>query len=354
MPTRQCSPAILGGLWPESDADGWSDVAHTLLNKANRDASSAADIRRSADGLYPENSGHMIDGMHRMYMRDAMAVMDQSDLYQSMSNVVDEVAQLIYHARTQLDEIDRVANEKIEQLKAAAQGGGIGASLRLSALVSEIAAVVSAARSAAEALSASIAAEIPIQVARIATVHTPSSTAPPLDGVQVLDFAGGSPRNGGTPAGWMPPPLSPNPSDLPSSDELEPGANAPAPGPNSNPPQNQRPPVDPKTNKKPGSDLPVSDMLEQDSSGIGGPNQIPVARGPSRPMPPTAGSAIPLSSGSSGGLNFPSTGMPSTGMPTSAPSAAALSSGLTSPAAVCQRHPRRLFRQRRRTIFLAV
>jgi len=43
----------------------------------------------------------MIDGMHRMYMRDAMAVMDQSDLYESMSNVVDEVAQLIYHARTQ-------------------------------------------------------------------------------------------------------------------------------------------------------------------------------------------------------------------------------------------------------------
>jgi len=101
----------------------------------------------------------MIDGMHRMYMRDAMAVMDQSDLYQSMSNVVDEVAQLIYHARTQLDEIDRVANEKIEQLKAAARGGGIGASLRSSALVSEIAAVVSAARSAAEAFSASIAAE---------------------------------------------------------------------------------------------------------------------------------------------------------------------------------------------------
>ena len=71
----------------------------------------------------------MIDGMHGMYMRDAMAVMDQSDLYQRMSAVVDEVAQLIYHARTQLDEIDRVANEEIERLKALAQSGGIGASL---------------------------------------------------------------------------------------------------------------------------------------------------------------------------------------------------------------------------------
>ena len=109
----------------------------------------------------------MIDGMHGMYMRDAIAVMDQSDLYQAMSSVVDEVAQLIYHARTQLDEIDRAANEKIEQLKAAAAGGGVGAALRLSALVGEIAAIISAARGAAEALSAGVAGEIASQAARI-------------------------------------------------------------------------------------------------------------------------------------------------------------------------------------------
>ncbi len=58
----------------------------------------SAGIRKTADGLYPDNSGQMIDGMHGMYMRDAIAVMDQSDLYQAMSSVVDEVAQLIYHA----------------------------------------------------------------------------------------------------------------------------------------------------------------------------------------------------------------------------------------------------------------
>src|ERR1700682_720347 len=143
MPTRQYSAAIVGGLWPTTSPDAWSDVTDALRHKADADAGTAAGIRRTADGLYPDNSGHMIDGMNGMYMRDAMAVMDQSALYQSMSTVVDEVAQLIYHARTQLDEIDRVANEKIEQLKAAAQGGGIGASLRLGALVSEIAAVIS-------------------------------------------------------------------------------------------------------------------------------------------------------------------------------------------------------------------
>src|SRR5258708_15986652 len=99
----------------------------------------------------------MVDGMHAMYMRDAIAVMDQSDLYQRMSSVVDEVAQLIYHARTQLDEIDRTANEKIEKLKAAAVCSGIDAAARLTALVSQIAAIIAAARGAAEALSVSVA-----------------------------------------------------------------------------------------------------------------------------------------------------------------------------------------------------
>src|ERR1700722_20362573 len=167
MPTRQYSPAILGGLWPTTSPDTWSHIADALREKSDADADSAASIRKTADRLYPDNSGQMVDGMHGMYMRDAMAVMDQSDLYQRMSAVVDEVAQLIYHARTQLDEIDRVANEEIERLKAVAQSGGIGASLGLSALVSEIAAVISKARAAAEALNASIAAEIATQTGRI-------------------------------------------------------------------------------------------------------------------------------------------------------------------------------------------
>jgi hypothetical protein len=167
MPTRQYSPAILGGLWPTTSADSWSDVADALRQKAQADADVAAGIRRAGEGLYPDNSGYMIDGMHDMCMRDAIAVMDQSDLYQTMSGVVDEVAQLIYHARTQLDEIDRTANDEIEKLKAANAGGGVGAAARLSALVSEIAAIIAKARAAAEALSAGAAGEIASQAARI-------------------------------------------------------------------------------------------------------------------------------------------------------------------------------------------
>src|ERR1700722_18266333 len=165
MPTRRYSPAILGGLWPTTSPDAWSEVANMLRQKANIDGDTSAGIRGAADGLYPDNSGDMIDGMHGMYMRDAIAVMDQSDLYQSMSSVVDEVAQLIYHARSQLDEIDRTANEKIEKLKADAGGAGVGAALRLSALVGEIAAIITGARGAAEALSASVAGEIASQAA---------------------------------------------------------------------------------------------------------------------------------------------------------------------------------------------
>ena len=109
----------------------------------------------------------MIDGMADMYRRDALAVMDQSELYSTMSGVVDEVAQLIYHARSQLDAIDLAANEEIERLKAANQGGGIGAAARLSALVSAIAQIVAQARARATAVSADVAAEILSQGARI-------------------------------------------------------------------------------------------------------------------------------------------------------------------------------------------
>src|SRR3984893_17558209 len=216
MATRRSSTAILGGFWPTTSADTWSDVGDALRQKAHGDADASAGIRRAADGLYPDNSGHMIDGMHGMYMRDAIAVMDQSDLYQTMSSIVDEVAQLIYHARTQLDEIDRTANEEIEKLKAANAGGGIGAAARLSALVSEIAAIIAKARAAAEALSAGVAGEIASHAARIGPggkEKTPSgNNGQQINPVDFKNFrgAGGWPLNGGMPSVRVPPPLAPD------------------------------------------------------------------------------------------------------------------------------------------------
>src|SRR5207248_1264218 len=114
----------------------------------------------------------------------------------------------------QLDEIDHAAHSEIERLKAAAGGGrGVGAALRLTALVSEIAAVIAKARSAAEALSASIAGEISIQVAQMGAYQAPAtppanSSGSDLDDLRRLNFAGGNPREG-MPLGLGPVPLAP-------------------------------------------------------------------------------------------------------------------------------------------------
>jgi hypothetical protein len=344
MPTRQYSQAILAGLWPTTSADTWSDVAATLRQKSDADADTSSSIRRTADGLYPDNSGHMVDGMYGMYMRDAIAVMDQSDLYQSMSSVVDEVAQLIYHARTQLDEIDRTANEKIEKLKADAGRGGVGADLRLSALVGEIAAIISAARGAAAALSASVAGEIASQAARIGASGNHSgtesgSTEPPYgsNGTQMMqaDYresrgAGGQPLSGGMAVKRVPPPLDSQPELPPKTDETQLGMNPP---PDNGPPKPGTPKTDPTAVKNGPEPTPRTQGVQLGIEGFRDPNQPPLAvPGAPSPTPPSSSPAFPMTGGSSGGLNFPSTGMPSSGMSTSTPSAGSLGSGLASPA----------------------
>jgi hypothetical protein len=315
-------------------ADGWSEVGDALREKSEADAGIASRIRKSADGLYPENSGQMIDGMHGMYMRDAMAVMDQSDLYQNMSAVVDEVAQLIYHARTQLDEIDRAANEEIERLKAAAQGGGIGASLRLNAVVADIAAVITKARAAAEALSASIAAEIGVQVGRVGAHGKTEPLSNRDTGRQInpADFrslgGGGNPRDG-LPTGLI--------GQLPQTPEgdrpLDESGSAPAPPPRDRPLDATQPPTEePKTgasahqNANAGKEPVVDRPLDGSPPQLSPLNQL----APRTPTSTTAPS-LPMSSSPSGGLNFPSTGMPSTGMATGTPSAGSLSSGMSNP-----------------------
>ena len=128
MPTRPYSAAIVGGRWPTTPADAWSDVAQGLRQKANEDTDSARSIKQSADGLGAEASGETIDAMCGKCLRIAQTVQNQADLYYTMSEVVDEVAQLIYHARAELDEIDRAANEEIERLKklAATHKGSAG------------------------------------------------------------------------------------------------------------------------------------------------------------------------------------------------------------------------------------
>lgn len=201
MPTRPYSAAILGGLWPTTSPDSWSDVGDSLLRKSQDDSDTASAIMRAADSLLDENSGQTIEAMHGKYMGDRLAVVDQADLYQTMSEVVDQVAQLIYHARARLDEIDREANEEIERLKQAAMSHK-GAYV---AATQAIATVIAKAKAAAAAECAKCAGEIFAQGARIG-VKPPeppaaTGTPDPLDDLKGLKGLGGGSIRDGMPTG---------------------------------------------------------------------------------------------------------------------------------------------------------
>ena len=155
MPTRPYSAAIIGGLWPSTSPDAWSDVGDDLAKKADSLDAGASDIRRLADGLPAENSGKTIDAMYEMCHRQAVAVIKQATIYHSMAKGVSEIARLIYSARSKLDEIDERANEEIEQIRQQAQAQArLGSSVAVYAAAKQaIAAVIAQAR--AEALAES-------------------------------------------------------------------------------------------------------------------------------------------------------------------------------------------------------
>jgi hypothetical protein len=167
MPSRPSSFQILSGLWPEADADEWSDVAEGLHKKARELDEQAGAIRKEADGLYPDCSGHMVDGMAEMFRRNSKIMEDHAQTYSTMANVVNETARIIYGLRTDLDHIDAAADEKIQEIKKKARGGGIGASVAAAAIVNEIAQMVAQARADATAKSAEAAAAIAAYGARI-------------------------------------------------------------------------------------------------------------------------------------------------------------------------------------------
>ena len=117
MPTRPYSMRILGGSWPSTSPESWSDTASALSKKSADLSMSAAAIRRAADDLGGSNSGQMIDAMCERSYRTAQTVINHSDLYGEMAKAVKETAELIWHARGRLEEIDRKAHEEIERLK---------------------------------------------------------------------------------------------------------------------------------------------------------------------------------------------------------------------------------------------
>src|ERR1700757_3096575 len=164
MPARPFSSAVIGGLWPTTSPDVWSDVG---------------------DGLPAENSGRTIDAMHEMCLRQSIAVVKQADIYHSMARAVSEIARVIYSARSKLDEIDANANAEIERIRQ--QGGHLGSYVIAMQMINE---VIAKAHAQAVAESSKAAAEISSLAAGIgsATLNAPMPGQPPLDPTQVEGY----------------------------------------------------------------------------------------------------------------------------------------------------------------------
>lgn len=179
MPTRPYSMRILGGSWPSTSPEPWSDTANALSKKSADLSMSAAAIRRAADDLGGSNSGQMIDAMCERSYRTAQTVINHSDLYGDMAKAVKETAELIWHARGQLEEIDRKAHEEIERLKQQLQAAALsplGAGAAMAAIYAAIEAVITAAQGEALTVGIDTAAAIAEQAANIG--GNPSSQMP--------------------------------------------------------------------------------------------------------------------------------------------------------------------------------
>ena len=224
MPTRPYSMRILGGSWPATSPESWSDTASALSKKSADLSTSAAAIRRAADDLGGSNSGQMIDAMCERSYRTAQTVINHSDLYGDMAKAVKETAELIWHARGRLEEIDRKAHEEIERLKQQLQAlaaSPLGAGAATAAIYAAIEAVITAAQGEALAVGTDTAASIAEQAANIG--GTPSSQMPGGGQITPADHTTQTGGNGDNiqaldnPHG-SPPPSRPT-SDLPKWNE---------------------------------------------------------------------------------------------------------------------------------------
>lgn len=170
---------ILGGSWPSTSPESWSDTASALSKKSADLNMSASSIRRAADDLGGSNSGQMIDAMCERSYRTAQTVINHSDLYGDMAKAVKETAELIWHARGQLEEIDRKAHEEIERLKQQLQAlalSPLGAGAATAAIYAAIEAVITAAQGEAIGVGTDTAAAIAEQATNIG--GNPSSQMP--------------------------------------------------------------------------------------------------------------------------------------------------------------------------------
>ncbi|MFB1298587.1 chemotaxis protein [Mycobacterium sp. pW049] len=340
MPTRPYSMRILGGSWPSTSPESWSETANALSKKSADLNMSAAAIRRAADDLGGSNSGQMIDAMCERSYRTAQTVINHSDLYGDMAKAVKETAELIWHARGQLEEIDRKAHEEIERLKQQLQAAALsplGAGAAMAAIYAAIEAVITAAQAEAQALGVDTASAIAEQAANIG--GNPSAQMPGGGQITPADHTTETGSNGDNVQALDNPT---GPGTLPSS----PGAERPSlDGPVSDQDAASPGGAEPAKDGTPGTDGPGN---ATDDAGADAGNPLNEAEGvanPTHPQSGTPGAAgdrpgfdsvapsamqppmTPLAAGGSGGGGSSSLGSVGSGF--KPPSASGLSSAGT-------------------------
>jgi hypothetical protein len=134
-PSRPYSALIVGGLWPASDPQSWSQSASAFRQKGQELLAAADGIRHSADNVVTEGqSGRTIDGFVDACHRNAHTVTAHADEYFTMAASADEIAGLIDGLRQDLDDIDRQANDEIQRILSSGGGSLLSAAARAAML----------------------------------------------------------------------------------------------------------------------------------------------------------------------------------------------------------------------------
>lgn len=170
MPTRKWSAAILGRVWPRTDPEVLQDASNALRAKGLEMLRGAEGLRDLARDTAANESGQFITAFcDKQYELAAIASHQADDGYLPMSRALEEAAYLVYGLREDLDEIDRQAEEDIQQLEQSPGPKAI--------IMAQIFARVAAASAAADARSAATMAAV-AGVTNMFSSMNPTATSP--------------------------------------------------------------------------------------------------------------------------------------------------------------------------------
>ncbi len=198
MPTRRYSAQIIGQVWPRTEPAALQDAAEAQHTKGASTVQCAQELRGLADSVAATQRGEFVEAFwHKQYEYAYTAMEQADDGYFVMARALLDAAHLVYGLREDLDEIDRQANEEIENLEAALSSNP--QALRL-----ERNAVIGLARAAARATSAAACTALEAALAPIASITPkpvgpqPAHSATSDPGVQAAGFGiGKQPLGGG-------------------------------------------------------------------------------------------------------------------------------------------------------------